>query len=120
MTSYSGILPPADMLVKYGDVVPDAPERILRMAEQQSEHRRKLEAWAVKGDMIRSFLGVACAFAIVVFTLYIGKLLIQADHPVGGYIFGGLGLASLVATFIYGTRSRREERVRRDQKSQQR
>jgi uncharacterized membrane protein len=40
---HSGPLPPPEDLAKYNMIVPDAAERILRMAEKQQAHRMELE-----------------------------------------------------------------------------
>jgi Ca2+/H+ antiporter len=85
------------------------------MAENQSLHRQHLEKWAVIGGTILSYFGVACALIIALFTIYSGSNLIYKGNVVSGSIFAGIGLLGLVSAFIYGTRSRREERLRRDQ-----
>src|SRR5882757_310595 len=41
--SWRGPLPPPDILKGYNDAVPDGAERILRMAEKQSQHRMDME-----------------------------------------------------------------------------
>lgn len=38
----AGPLPPAEELLKYNDAVPEAAERILKMAETQQHHRLAL------------------------------------------------------------------------------
>jgi len=87
------------------------------MAEKQSIHRQCIEKWAVIGGTILSHFGVLCALIIALATLYFGSNLIQAGHVISGSIFAGSGLVGLVAAFIYGTRSRRQERMRRDQQN---
>ena len=49
--SWSGALPRPEDFAKFGDVVPDAPERILRMAEKEQEHRIALEAQIVPANI---------------------------------------------------------------------
>ena len=46
--SWSGPLPPPKVLEAYDRLVPGAAERIMKMAEQQSEHRRGLEKTVVE------------------------------------------------------------------------
>lgn len=87
------------------------------MAESQSSHRQHLERWAVIGGTILSYFGVLCALIIALCTLYFGSQLVLNNHPVEGSIFAGVGLVGLVTAFIYGTRSRREERQRREQQN---
>jgi uncharacterized membrane protein len=53
-------LPPPAILQGYGQVLPDAPERILKMAENEARHRQAL----VKGEVFRATWGVVCAFLL--------------------------------------------------------
>jgi membrane associated rhomboid family serine protease len=87
------------------------------MAEKQSTHRQLLEKWAVIGGTILSYFGVFCALIIALCTLYFGYNLIHDGHVISGSIFAGAGLVGLVTSFIYGTRSRKEERLRREQQN---
>ena len=47
---WAGALPRPEDFAKYAEVVPDAPERILRMAEKEQEHRISLEQQIVPAD----------------------------------------------------------------------
>ena len=40
---FTGPIPPPEILHQYREVLPDAPERILSMAEKQQNHRMDLE-----------------------------------------------------------------------------
>ena len=42
-SSFSGPLPPPQILEKYESIVPGSADRIIGMAEKQSEHRRSIE-----------------------------------------------------------------------------
>jgi uncharacterized membrane protein len=116
---YSGPIPPPDLLAKFGEIIPNGADRILKMAEEQSKHRRCIEKWAVIGGTILSYVGVGCAMIIAFGTLYFGSQLIREGHAIYGSVFAGSGLIGLVTAFIYGTRSRREERLRRDQRNKE-
>jgi len=118
-SSYSGPIPPPDLLAKFAEIIPNGADRILKMAENQSKHRQCIEKWAVIGGTILSHFGVACAMIIVLGTLYFGSQLIREGHTISGSIFAGSGLLGLVTAFIYGTRSRREERKLRDQRNRE-
>ena len=116
---FSGPIPPPDLLERYNQIIPEGADRILKMAEKQSAHRQKIEKQAVIGGTILSYFGVFCAACIALGALYFGYKLIENGHTTPGAILGGGGLTGLVAAFIYGTRSRREERERRDQKNRE-
>ena len=62
--AFSGPLPPPDLLVKYNTAVPDAAERILRMAEAQSAHRQDIERRVVKSNTLNQTLGTIFGFII--------------------------------------------------------
>lgn len=117
--AFSGPIPPPELLSKYGEIIPNGADRILQMAEKQSTHRRCIEKWSVIGGTILAYFGVLCAGVIAVTTLYLGSQLIHEGHYVSGSIFAGSGLVGLVMAFIYGTRSRRDERARRDQRNKE-
>lgn len=109
--SFSGPLPPPNILKAYDEIIPNGAERIFKMAENQSSHRQNLESSVVKSNSRDSLLGIISAFIISIFTVAAGAFCITSGHPVAGTILGGAGLASIVGTFIYGTRSEREERI---------
>ncbi|HEY6329129.1 MAG TPA: DUF2335 domain-containing protein [Blastocatellia bacterium] len=107
--TFAGPIPPPELLKKYAETIPNAPERILAMAERQSAHRERMERWKV----ILAFLGVLFALIITLVSLYLGYSLIRADHDIGGTVIGGLGLSGLVGVFVYGTRARRAQSAAR-------
>ena len=107
---YSGPLPPAAQLIQYNQAVPDAAERIIKMAEEQSAHRRKLEFRVISSDGHRAWCGLIFAFIIAMCALASSVYLIMNNHDTaGGVLFTG-ALASVVGTFIYGSNQRRKER----------
>lgn len=67
--SFSGPLPPPNMLKAYGDIIPDAPQRILTMAENQSNHRMKCEKSIIDSSKFESFLGQILGFIIAVLSI---------------------------------------------------
>jgi len=110
---YSGPIPPAEQLIKYNDAVPNAAERILSMAEKQSEHRRNLETKALNGNSNRASAGLGFAFVLSAATLASSVYVILQGHDVaGGALFSGT-LVSLVGSFVYGSNQQRKERENR-------
>lgn len=108
--SFSGPIPPPNILSEYSQIIPNGAERIMAMAEAQSEHRRKLETKALKTDSRNSLLGVIFAFILGITALFTGALIVYIGKSVSGTIFGSTGMVTLVSAFIYGTRERRKER----------
>jgi uncharacterized membrane protein len=115
--TFSGPIPPPDLLREYNEIIPNGADRIVTMAENQSAHRITLERRVVFGDDVRAYLGLGTAFIVAVFGLYLSYRVIMAGHDLAGSALGAVDLASLVSVFIYGTRARRQERARKEQKN---
>jgi len=107
---HSGPLPDPLTFEKYEMILPGSAERILRMAEEQSEHRRKLEDIVIRSRSRDSFLGVIFAFLLGLAVIISGTIVIIKGYQVSGTLLSGAGLVGLVAVFIYGTRSAKKER----------
>ena len=107
---HEGPLPSPEVLAKYDDIVAGAAERIITMAEMQARHRQELEKIVVKSGARDSLLGLIFALIIGLATIIGGTYVAVGGHPTEGTILGGVGLASLVGVFVYGSRQRRAER----------
>ena len=109
--AFSGPLPHPEILQKYDEILPGAAERIIKMAEQQAEHRRSMEQQAIKSDIKNSGLGIWCGVIIGISGIIGGIMVaIFGKQPLFGGILSFATLASLVGVFIYGTQSRRKEK----------
>jgi len=107
---FSGPLPPPHILEKYNDIIPNGAERIMVMAEEQSKHRKELEATVIKTDSRNSLLGVIFAFILGMTAIIGGTISVLSGYSYPGTIIGSAGLVGLVSAFIYGTSQRRKER----------
>lgn len=105
---FSGPLPPPEILQGYERILPGSADRIISMAERQSEHRQALERKVVEGGIDQSRLGLVCAFAVAIFGLGIGLFTALKGQPFFGGAVSIFIIASLVGAFIYGTRQQRE------------
>lgn len=107
--SFSGPLPPPEILEKYNRVFPGLAERIIGMAEQQSKHRQNLEKTVVDSNAFVQKAGPFLGF-VVAMTAVVGgiELILKGKDGYGlAAIIGAL--ASLAGVFIYGkTRQRKE------------
>jgi len=101
---YKGIIPPPNLMEKYENIKPGFAERIMKMAEQQSSHRREMEKKYIKSAFNDSKTGLWLGFIIVFFALCVSGFLIYSDKVIGGTILGTTSLASLAGVFVYGTR----------------
>lgn len=109
MSRWSGPLPPPDELEGYDRVQSGLADRIVRMAEQQSEHRRSLERIVVEGGARRSDRGLTLGFALAMAFLVASVALILAGHAVAGTILGTVDLVTLVGIFVYSSQDVRKE-----------
>ena len=110
---HQGPLPHPAILKQYDDIVPGAAERIMRMAEQQAQHRQDLEARVIRTDNRQSLLGMIFGFVIAVVGFGGGLYAAFAGQPFWGGAVSIGTLASVVIAFIYGTRVRAREMQRR-------
>ena len=90
---FHGPIPHPEILKGYNDVIPDAAERILKMAENQAIHRQDVEKEVVSSGIRNETLGLVMAFLIVVGTIGSGIFLIFANK-------GLLGLSSVIAAIV--------------------
>ena len=54
----SGPIPSPQILQQYNQIVPDAAEGIIKVAEKQSDHRIDLERKVVESNIIKSYVGM--------------------------------------------------------------
>lgn len=100
--SFSGPLPPPEVLIRYKEAVADGPERIFAMAEKESAHRQGNESAVIAASIRNEQRGQWFAFIIVIFALSLGGLLSFHDKQLAGLTTMVTALATLVAVFIYG------------------
>ena len=108
-SEFSGPLPHPAILAKYDEIVPGSADRIIKMAENQSIHRRDMEKMVIKSDIINSKLGLVFGLIIGLAAFYLSYKLAELKLPWLAGIIGVGYVVSLVGTFIYGSQGRRRE-----------
>lgn len=95
-------LPQPELIEQYERILPGSAERLMRLVEQEAEHRRALEKRQLASQVIETHLGQWMAFLIGIFTIGAGAYtsLHGADWP--GALMGSGGVIGLVAVFIFG------------------
>ena len=111
-------------------MLPGAADRILTLTEKQQdhdhiviesqqEHEHKMEErvisiqeTAVNSDVRQSFSGLRFGFAAAVLGILCGTLMGAIGPAWLGGVIAGLPLTSLVGVFVYGSKTRRDERNR--------
>ena len=117
-TEISGPIPPPQVLQQYNSIVPNAAERIIRMAEKQSDHRIDLERKVVDSSVVKSYLGMASATCIALYGLYIAKEISVHGHPWAAGIIAALDLGGIIYVAISnGSIQSKERQNRRDTSS---
>jgi len=101
-TSFSGPIPQASELAKYNDVIPDAAERILRMAEKNQEHQINMEIAALNAH--RREVRRGQVFALIITTTALGSAVIAIfqNLPYVAGVIGGTTVVGLALAFIKG------------------
>lgn len=109
MSEFSGPIPPPNIIKGYEEVLPGAADRIIRMAENQSEHRQQMEKKMINAESRDSLLGILFAFCLgigcIVGAIVIVILVPENSGAISGTILGVAGIGSIIATFIKSTRS---------------
>jgi uncharacterized membrane protein len=110
---HAGPLPHPAVLRQYDEIIPDGADRILSLVERQTDHRIDLEKKVVYSDARRADWGVIAGLLVAGGGMGFGYALLVHGHAVAGSIFAGGTITTLVGTFVYGTKSRREERIKK-------
>lgn len=114
--SYSGPVPPPEILEKYKSSVADGPERIMGMAERQSAHRIRIESLVIGKQQLQSQVGQWMAFVIVlVLAAMAYSLAMNGQTAVAITIFSAtiVGVAALFITGKLSMKSDLKEKAKR-------
>lgn len=113
--AFSGPIPPPEILLKYEQACPGAANRIIKMAENQSGHRQKIETKVIESNISHEKTGMNYAFILTVVFMLIGAGLLYFDKPTAGY-FALFGPSIFHAgNYIYRKRVEKEEPKKREE-----
>lgn len=87
--SYSGPLPAPESLDQYNKIIPDGAERIMKMAENQSNHRIKIEEVVIGSQVKQSGRGQIFGLIIAFGALGSSVVLAMYGHDTVASIIGG-------------------------------
>jgi uncharacterized membrane protein len=111
---FSGPLPPAAILKEYNEIIPNGAERIMKMAEKQSDHRIDIEKHAIKEQFKQSGIGQKFGFIISILGLVLASLLAYFGHDIIAGIFGTTTILGLVTVFVIGKKRQKSELKEKD------
>jgi uncharacterized membrane protein len=112
-STFSGPLPPPDVLAKYEQTLPGLAGRIVALTEQQSAHRRALESQHLTGTQRAQLRGQNLAFLIVIAGMISGTTLLLLNKPIGGYTAMLTPLTGVAIAFLMTRHSQQEELARK-------
>ena len=108
VTQWQGPLPPPESLERYNDILPDAAERIMAMAEKEMEHRHKREdimleqdeAYMMKRWRISVISTILGFLSVIILSLLVGYAIhVGADNVALGTAIGAI--AAVAGLFTY-------------------
>ena len=104
---FQGPIPHPSLMKGYEEALPGAADRIIKMAEEQASHRRKLEEQYMKTQSRDSLFGIISALVIALAIVGCGTLIIIKVPSTAGVVSGSLlnllGIGTVVGTFLRGT-----------------
>jgi uncharacterized membrane protein len=110
---FEGPIPPPQLLFHYESICPGSADRMLKMAEQEAEYRRKTETTIVDAQIehnnkqfAEARCGQICALAITLAAIAGGVYTAMNGHETAGSLIGVGGIGGVVTTFILGSTRR--------------
>jgi len=113
---FTGPIPPPQVLGGYEAVLPGLANRIVTMAERQSEHRQSLERQVVSANIRHEWLGLWIGAAVAVIMVAAAVIVAIAGQPVVGGVIGVFDVVGIVTVFVL--RQRAQERELEDKANQ--
>lgn len=110
---YFAPFPPATELEHYEAVCPGFSEKLMERYIKQSDHRMELESKVIDSGIKNSARGQIFAFILALATIGIGGALIFCNKDALGIVAILSALATLVGVFIYGNKSKKDERIQK-------
>lgn len=101
-SSFSGPLPPPQLMEGYEQVLKGSAERILAMAEAQTQHRIKQENTIVKRSLNQKLLGLIFGGICTIALLLIVYNLAQNGHDWLAGVLGTTTVLGILSIFILG------------------
>lgn len=113
-TMFHGPIPDPEVLAQYDRIVPGAADRILKMAEEQSAHRRDMEKQLVTSNTQNEKRGMYFAFVITIVFVLLSGFLIYHDKVIAGYLTLGSVIVGHAYNYISAKRSETEISVEQE------
>ena len=106
---FSGPLPHPDHLREYENILPGSADRVIRMAEEQAQHRRQLETLVFTSNTKLEARGQILGFLIAITALVGGGYIMASGQSVWGAAVAISAVAGLSGLFVWKSRERKRE-----------
>jgi uncharacterized membrane protein len=106
---FTGPIPPPEVLGGYEAVLPGTANRIVSMAERQSEHRQDLERRVVGANIRHEELGPWIGAAVVVILIAAAVIVTIAGYPWTGGVIGAFDVVGVVTVFVLRQQARERD-----------
>lgn len=101
-TSSSGLIPPSEELSNYDQIIPNGGERIMVLAEKQTDHRIQKEKENLKEYYFTKKLGLLFGFIFAMSALGVAVYCIYRGMEDAVKVIFGSGTAVIVGAFVIG------------------
>jgi uncharacterized membrane protein len=99
---FSGPLPSPEILADYERLTPGMADRVVRMAEEQSAHRRQLEAGALNHNQTLASRAQWLGYSLALIMLVGGMSLVAIDKPVAGLLVVATAVGAILGSTWFG------------------
>ena len=106
---FSGPLPHPGHLREYEKILPGSADRVIKMAEEQAQHRRQLETLISASNTKLEGRGQIFGFVIAMTALIGGGYIMASGQSVGGAAVAISAVAGLSGLFFWKSRERKRE-----------
>lgn len=115
--TWSGPIPPPEIVRGYNEVIPDGGERLFKQFELEAAHRRSVQSRAQTHNLIVALSGRAAALLFALASLGVAVLALNRNYPWVAVAFGSGTIALVVAAFT-GVLGQRKQPTRSEKPSQ--
>lgn len=103
---YEGLLPHPKLMREWDDLIPGSAKSIFTRFENQSDHRIEIEKSVVRAQNFKLYVGPIFALIISLVAIGAGLWIALVVQPYAGSFLSLAGLATLIAPFLVGERTR--------------
>ncbi len=115
---WQGPLPPACELQRYNEVLPGGADRLLKLVENQQNHRFQLETMVATEQLRQSSNGQKYALWIGLGAIIAGSVLGYLGQPWLGGTMATSAMGGLATAFIYGKKQESKSRQAKAESNQ--